>query len=432
MSKPLSQVFKFSEITPAETLKDIRKNFDPTSSVDPNSPFYIKRDETKLQELLYNLKTTTGDMHSFLSGHRGSGKTTELLRICLDEDIRKKYSPLFLTAKNFGKEIVHLTHDSLFVEIGLELEKTNKVKNSLCKELEKWGKDIVLTYLKNEKVEAEVGTKAGAWIPYFKAQLSARREWKTEEKQILGPRVQDLIDILNRMAQDLSNKTSKKLLVVVDDLEKGESDAEKEMHNRIFQENYDTLIQPRFSIIYATPVYIRARPGRRISNDELYAFPAASLYPREEKKNDFPVLDTESGGYKMMKGFIDTRLKDPGFIDNQVKDELLRIGGGLFRETARAVMEAAYFAIVRKAARIEMEDVKKVFNQVKKEYQPIIRGEAIGILKSVIKSDRGWVTDIEPFLQTRAVVEYEDNDDVWLDLRYVLKSYVREISSTNA
>ena len=43
----------------------------------------------------------------------------------------------------------------------------------------------------------------------------------------------------------------------------------------------------------------------------------------------------------------------------------------------------------------------------------------------------GWVAEVEPFLESRLVVEYE-NDDFWLDLRYPLKAYVRELSEAHA
>ncbi|GFO54850.1 hypothetical protein GMSM_18570 [Geomonas sp. Red276] len=226
------------------------------------------------------------------------------------------------------------------------------------------------------------------------------------------------------MAQEVKNATKKKLLVVIDDLEKGDSLAHKEMHTRLFQENYDTLVQPRFSIIYTLPVYFRGLSSSRIPSDELYAFSAVRLYEREHKTLVLPPLSATHPGYILMRSFVEKRLANPADnFEEGVLDELLRIGGGLFRETARAIHEAAYFALQRGASKIEMDDAHKVFDQVKKEYQPLIRGAAIPLLKEVQSSAQGWVDGVEPFLQSRAVVEYE-NGDLWLDLRHVLKEYV--------
>lgn len=423
--------FNFLTINPATTLIEVWDVFDPTRAVDPASEFYIPRIDPKLQNLSFKLKNMAADLHAFLCGHRGSGKSTELKRLCLDAEIQAKFITLFLTAQDFGSEVVHLTHDALLVEIGLslaELGLKQGMPESLADELNNWGKQVVTSFVKDESLIAEVGAKGNAWLAYFKAQLGMRREWKREEKLKLEPRIQDLIGILNRMAQELKNRTAKKLLVVIDDMEKGESAAHKEMHIRLFQENYDTLVQPRFSIVYTVPVYFRGLPGSRIPADEMFAFSAIHLYDKENKGLELPPLCKEHAGFRLMRRFVEKRLSNlPEIFNEEVLDELLRIGGGLFRETARAIHEASYFAQNRGASRIEMEDVRQVYNLIKKEYQPIIRGEAISILKKVQESAQGWVDGVEPFLQSRAVVEYE-NGDLWLDLRHILKPYIKEIS----
>ncbi|MBA2593010.1 MAG: hypothetical protein H0U97_12470 [Gammaproteobacteria bacterium] len=48
----------------------------------------------------------------------------------------------------------------------------------------------------------------------------------------------------------------------------------------------------------------------------------------------------------------------------------------------------------------------------------------------MLASTEGWVPGVEPFLQNRAVVEYE-NGDLWLDLRSLLKPYVRKLQAPN-
>lgn len=418
----------FTEISPARDLKEVWRNFDPTFVVDPASAQYIPRTDPKLDLLSFTLKASDAPVHAFLCGHRGSGKTTELNRLCIDPEITDKFLPVYLTAREFGGEGVHLTHDAVLVEIGRKLVESKAVDESYGEELDRWGRQIVKTFLKDEAALAEAGAKGSAWFAFFKAQLATRSEWKYEQKQILAPKVQDLVDLLNRMAQNLKNKARKSLLVIVDDLEKGESDAHKAMHGRLFTEHYDTLVQPYFSIVYTLPIYFRSMVGSRIPNDELYAFSAIRLYDRRHAPDFRPPLDKQGAGYTLMKRFIEKRIEQPGsvFAESTVLDELLRIGGGLFRETARAIREAAYFAIRRGSERIDEQDTRHVFDRVKKEYQPMVRGDAVQILREVAKTGR-WVEGVEPFLQSRAVVEYE-NGDLWLDLRYVLKSYVQRIA----
>lgn len=429
MSEPPAHP-EFVRPEPAKSLQEIFIPFDPELTVDPRSELYIARTDPELQKLCRELKRRTEPMHAFLCGHRGSGKTTELHRLRMDPEITSRYLPVYLTAQHFGSESVYLTHDALMVEIGLAIAREGKqhgLDSAFEGELHDWGREVVKLYLHDEEALAEAGAQGNAWLAWFKAQLKTRREWKTEQRQILEPRIQDLIGILNRMAQELKNRVKKRLLVVVDDLEKGESDAHQAMHKRLFQENYETLVQPRFSIVYVAPIYFRSLPGSRIPSDQLYAFSAIRLYAREEKGRDKPPLSREHPGYKMMRSFVEKRVEDADrLFAPDVLDELLRIGGGLFRETARAIYDAADFALDRGAERIELEDAREVYNHVKKDYQPMIRGDAVQVLHEVMESEQGWVPEVEPYLQSRAVVEYE-NGELWLDVRYPLKPYVREL-----
>ena len=417
--------------TVAKNLDDIWEIFDPMAAVDMDSTFYIPRNEDQLEKLTFNLKRNKRHFHSFLCGHVGSGKTTELKRLQADKEINQLYFPLYISVQELNIESVSLSHDALLVEIGRQLiAKTNKeeLNPDFTQELNNWGKAIVETYIKDESVRAEVGTKANAWFAYFKAQLNSRNTWKHEEKLLLEPKVQDLIDILNRMAMDFKNKTGKRLLVMIDDLEKGVSDAEKDMHNRLFLEHYNVLTQPLFNIIYTLPVYFKALPSSRIDKDLIYSFSSVRLYEPKDKKLIQPPLDHSSDGYQLMHKFINQRIENTySPFEADMQDELMRIGGGLFRDTARVIREAAYYGMMREAETISQADVKKVFNKLKKEYQPIIRGEAIAILKKVADCERGWVDGVEPFLQSRAIVEYE-NGDLWLDIRYVLKEYLQSVA----
>jgi len=435
-SSTFIEEFHYTELTPATTLREVFKNFDPDSIVDPMTDLYTPRTDYQLKRLYLKLDLSSNEsVHAFLCGHQGSGKTSELQRLCQHQDIKDKFTPLYLSVKDFGSDTVHLTHDHVMLEIGLKLVnlgKTIGLSDSYEKEFQKWGTEVVTTFLHDEAAKVEVGAKGNAWLAFFKAQLSSRREWKREEIQRLEPKVQDLMEILNRISLAVKQKTGKPILIIVDDLEKGGTEAHRKMHHSLFQENYETLIQVRFSIIYTLPVYFRALENRRIPEDELYAFSAIRLYEKENKAQDEPPLSKESEGYALLKDFVQKRLKQPEeHFSEEVLDELLRIGGGLFRETARAIQGAAQFAMMREAERIEPEDVQRVYGQLKKEYQPIIRGEAIEVLNAVLESEAGWVPGIESFLQSKAVVEYE-NGDIWIDVRHMLKPYVRKISSNGS
>lgn len=418
----------------ANNLTELWQIFDPAGAVDPNSEFYISRTEADLEQLTFDLKFKEQYFHGFFCGHVGSGKSTELRRLHADKQINQKYFPIYISVFDLKIENVNLTHDALLVEIGRRLiadTDASQLDPSYNDRLNQWGKTLIETLIKDEDVRAEAGLKANAWFAFFKAQLSSRTHWKHQEKLVLEPKVQDLIDILNSMALDLKSKTGKQLLVMIDDLEKGSSSGDKTMHDRLFNEYYGVLTQPRFTIIYTLPVYFKALPSKRIDSDLLYSFSTVRMYEPSSKNETRPILNHDCEGYVLMKRFVEQRIVSPeALLDRHVLDEILRIGGGLFRDTARVVKDAAYYALRRGGDKITMADLNQIYNKLKKEYQPSIRGEAITILKQVIASERGWVDGVEPFLQSRAVVEYE-NGDLWLDVRYVLKSYLNTLPSSD-
>lgn len=431
MSSNSFSSFQYTDLTPATTLREVRRNFDPQTVVDPNSEFYIKRTDPGLKMLAFQLADAIGITHAFLCGHGGSGKTTELNRLCNDPEILERYYPVYLTTEKFDSEAVHLTHDAVMVEIvkGLLEAGDEKGLPSVYREdFEKWGQKVVKTFISDDKLKGDIGAKF-SWFALFRAQLSTRQEWKREEKELLEPKVQELIELMNQIARELELLVEKKLLIIIDDLEKGDSEAHKKMHDRLFKEHYEILAQPACSIIYTVPISVRADQERRIPSEQLYTFSAVRLYEQENKNREKPPVDKEGEGYQLMKAFVEKRIDaSTQFYDEDVLEEILRIGGGLFRETGRAIRDAAYNAIIRGSENINLDDVEKVFNLVKKEFQPLIRGEAVGVLKEVMNTPTGWVPGVEPFLRSRAVVEYE-NGNLWIDLRHVLKPYIRQITS---
>lgn len=418
-------------LSPAKELEQVLDLFEPTTEVDATleSAFYVDRNEDGLKKLTRKLERNKR-FHGFLCGHVGSGKSTELRRLTTNEKIKALYLPLFISVQSLQIDNVNLTHDALLLGIGLQLiEHTDKrqLDPKYQEQLNQWGKSLVKTYIKDESIDSQIGAKADAWLVFFKALLKSRTTWKLEEKLNLEPKILDLIMILNNMAQDLFNNTGKRLLVMIDDLEKGDSDAEKQMHHRLFSEYYSVLTQPNFNIIYTLPVYFRGLVNHRIPKESIFSFSAVRIYDLEHKKANTPPLNKELPGYKLIKKFIDQRLDSAAdLFEENVLDELILIGGGLFRDTDAVIVDATYYAIDRNADQVSMQDAKKAFDNLKKDYQPFIRGNAIDVLSEVVNSEKGWVENVEPFLQSRAVVEYE-NGDIWLDVRYVLKSYLTSV-----
>lgn len=305
------------------------------------------------------------------------------------------------------------------------------LKTEFEQEIDDWGNTLVKTIIDETKTDAQVKGKTLSWFVQFSASLKYRHNMKEEQKRNLEPKVADLIEILDRMAIAFFNKQQKHLLVMVDDLEKGSTDSHKQMHQRLFSEFYSILTGPSFNIIYTIPVYFKSTRDHRIESQNIYSFTACRLYDIEQKDKDKPSLDKASEGYQLVKNFILQRIdENVDLFEPNVLDELILIGGGLFRDTENAIVDATENALDRDANTISLDDCKIIFNELKKKYQPAITGRAKEVLQQIMQTKDSWVEDVEPLLQSRAVLEYE-NGDVWLDVRYVLKAHIKKLIASN-
>lgn len=417
-------------IKPATNLDEVFDLFDPISDNYNNDNFYVPRSEKSLNRLSKMLKRGRR-FHGFLCGHVGCGKTTELKRLIKEKDVTDKYYPVLFSIKDIQVDTNKLSHDALLISIGHTLISkcpAEVLDPKFADRLNKWGAQLIKATLNSVEVNKQIKGDIKLWLVHFRAYLRHRDIKKEQSKQVIEPKVIELIDLINEMSIEIELKTGKKLLVLVDDLEKG-NDGDRQMHHRIFNEYYDVITKPNFNIIYTLPVYFRGLTDKRIRDEDIFSFSAARLYNPEKKSERQPKLDHQSEGYQLVKNFINKRIANPDeLFAKDVLDQLILIGGGLFRETDLAISQAADFAMDRNSDTIEQQDVDVVFNEIKKNFQPSIRSKELQLLKQVQESKIGWINDIEPLLQSGAVVEYA-NGDIWLDIRYVLKAFVEQLSS---
>ena len=414
-------------LQPATNLDEVYDLFAPISEKYASGEFYVNRNEKELIKLERMLKRGHR-FHGFLCGHVGCGKTTELNRLVKNKDITNKFYPVLFSIKDIQVDSNKVTHDALLVAIGNAIIKACPPKildKEYADKLNNWGAELIKSSIKNDEINNQIKGNINLWLLHFRSWLRHREQNSEQIKLTLEPKVNELIDLLNDMAVEIELNSQKKLLVMVDDLEKG-NNSDREMHHRIFNQHYDVITKPNFNILYTLPVYFRGLSDKRIRPDDIFSFPAVRLYEPNQKQQIKPKLDKNSEGYKLIHEFIEKRIaKLDDIFAPDTLDDLILIGGGLFRETDSAIAQAADIALYRGSEVIEPQDVDEVFTDIKKEYQPSIRDKELELLAAVLDKKFGWVNDIEPLLQSGAVVEYE-NGDIWLDIRYVLKAFVKQ------
>jgi len=407
----------------AGNLEDAWYNFEPSLSLPfpKGEPFFVQRDDYTLERMRKNIIRHKGTVKKFfLCGHTGSGKSTELNRLAQDRELNETFFVIKALAE--GLDINNLTYIDLLLLMGFEIHRTAvkdsniKVPNNLKKELEDWSIKVVKTFDKNDSIEAEVRAGAGAWITSFWTRMKTRSDYKTQKKQVIDPKLGDLITIIDNLAIHIKNKTGKPPLMIFDDLEKGTS---LEKKKELFSDNYSNIAAPRLHALLTLPVAFRAMPGNEIPADQIYTYPSVKIYEMPTKKSKKTVWNLQ--GKQTMARFIETRI-DSKLIDENARDEIILIGNGIFKETCRAMQLAIDHAEANKRGKVTQADAEFVFNEIKKDFQPMLRDDEVAVCKNVLKNHR-WTEGVEPLIYANAVVEYE-NADVWLDLRHSIKDLV--------
>lgn len=398
----------------AEDLDQVYTNFEPTRALPGVSEFYVQRPKNPLGVMKRALMRESFEPLKYLfSGHRGSGKSTELNRLMVYPDVNEKYFIVHYSVYDV-LDIAGLDYTDLLFSIGAQIfieadKQAITMRDSLLKQLREWGSAI------EQETESgrKIGVEGGLGIPltdfFNKAQLKLKLEYESRKKirSRIEARLSELMDIINLIVAEVELNSEKKVLVVIEDLDKTDLKTAK----NLFYERQSSLTQPRCSIIYTVPIALlyssEARQVTQAFPGE-YVLPSVSITKRKTR-------DPNEEGRMVMKEFVRKRMS-PDLIKPDALEHAITISGGVFREMARIVRDAADNAIAREAATIEKQDVKRAESEIRNEFRRTLELKDYEELKKIYESQELRGSDIcAKLLHNLSILEYQ-NDDNWCDV----------------
>lgn len=407
----------------AKNLSDAWHNFDPdlTLPMPEGQSYYVENPKSGINKLLKKLLKDKGAKKYFICGHPGSGKSTELNKLAGDKQIQGKYTVLSYSLDQIS-DFATLNYMDFIVSIALKIREL-KIANTkrlllsskLIKELDDWFKTVTTEMDKKEGYKVETGIKLSALLARFQGALATQGSWREHMKVVVEPRLTDLLSLLNHAADEVEKKTKKRLLVIIDNIEKADSGKVREIIN----DSFASITLPDFHIIYTLPISLRGDRETVIPRDMLYVVPCIKLYKKGE--TNLSKLDSNAG--IIFKEYIKKRML-LSLVEDKAVNEAIILSGGSFREMGRVLQLAIDFAEENDHNKILLEDVQKVRHEIVKSLQPLLRPDDYKILKQVMKN-KEWLDGIEFMLQNLIVLEYE-NDELWLDVRQALIPYLKE------
>jgi len=386
------------------------------------NPFYINRPGNPIAELEDALLAPFyRPPKFFFSGHRGCGKSTELLHLMSNPKIIEKFWPINFSIREEA-DIIDLDFRDILLSIGGRMFREyrkdgGKLPEQLLKELNTWrGKvEEEVKTIRGLPVQYELG--AGMEAFFVNAGLKMKMEPKTrsEIRQVFERDITGLISVINNIATAIYSKEKRIPLILIDDLDK----PELEKARAIFHDRREIMMQPNCAIVYTVSSALFYSKDFDSIRDQAVFLPNINLHLRLKSN------EKVAQGYEILESFVTKRM-DLNLINPNALQQAITYSGGVFREMARIMRTALGQARRRKTARVEIEDVEFAATEIRNEYRRILEKEDIEILKKVQIDNRLEYNDrLTPLLQLLALLEYRDGEN-WCDVHPVLRSLLND------
>lgn len=240
-------------------------------------------------------------------------------------------------------------------------------------------------------------------------------------RAVMTPRLSDLIDAINKIIFDAEKELGKKILVIIDDLDK----VNLEKGEELFYKHGAELTQPTCKIIYTIPQPLLF--SNKIRQIILQYFDGRKELHNINVKHRKGEVD--HSGYKVMREVALMRMEED-LITEEAMAEVIKSSGGILTELVRLIRDSANIANMEDRSRIEEGDVKRVVTGIRNDYIRILGKEDLEILKGV-KNTKEKIGDEDRFqdlLFSLAILEYA-NDEVWYDIHPTIKGIIERVEA---
>lgn len=369
----------------------------------------------------------SGDYTTILfTGHRGSGKSTELKKI--QSQWEQNYHVIYLEV-NEETDINDANYTDLYLIVIKQVEFTLrklglKFDKKLLNSFENWFKEITEeneeSVEKSVSVESEASLQNGA--PFIAklmvkllAQIKGSDKQKTTIRQTLEKDISRLKADINLLLDDAYGKLRKKfpnskgLLIIFDNLDR----VPPTVANHLFFDYATQLQELHCTIIYTVPISVLCSPKNFLAlfDHQLYNVSMVNIYQFERNRRD---LNYNQIGLDAIASLIEKRVDvDAVFNSRQELLELAQASGGHVRQLMQMMRSACLTASTKKHPKILAEDVIYAIKQQQFSFERFIPNDHYQLLaqvylnKDVSKDDNGQL-----MLFNTSVLEY-NGDNRW-------------------
>jgi hypothetical protein len=408
-------------MNPAVDLEETIINFDPAhplTTEEELASFYVDRgSDARINmktELLVNKRH--GKPIKFLfTGHKGSGKSTEVNKLCLELD-----DQFFIVKVNFRKR-PDVTYVDILVKAAMALFQEANTRGALNaapaqKVTDLW--EDIISFVERKIFGAvpirsdllggnDLKLKLSVLGVEFEGKFENEAGTRDQIRKANELRLSEVIDKINLLASAIHLYFTKPVLFVFEDTDKIDLAVAKE----IFHDRGPTLTEFNVAAIYLFPIGLRYSTQfstvKQYFNENYTWLPNINLVSREGVPND--------EGIQLLRKLIARRMQD-SLMDEKARTTVINASGGLIRTAISLIRAAAVTALGRNAKKIESSDVERAINRLRGDFTAMLEQRHYAILKArhedkLLSSDQ----DIQDLLESLALLEYA-NGKYWCDI----------------
>lgn len=405
----------------AKSLSEVYDLFDPQEALSGEKlrEYYVSR-TSPIDRCVNALKNSKKPLKYLFVGSRGNGKSTELNRLA--ELVENNLIIVSFSVKD-KLDLYDIEYSDILLVIATEIYNKVSKEVDLSSELKEylslWSEKVV-ERISQDSAIIGAGLSFPAFLVNITTKLKTEASTRSITREVIQPRLSDLIDAINRIIFEAEEKLDKSILVIIDDLDKLSL---KKAEDLLYMHG-SALVQPKCKIIYTIPQPLifsnKIRPIVLQYFDDRIPLPNIKIHNRKG--------EIEQTGFELMRRIALTRM-EASLISEEALDLAVEYSAGVITEFIRIIRSSGNIADTNKKERIEKEDIEQSIAEVKNDYIRNLDQEDFKILKEINETKcRTEGNRFQDLLFSLAVLEYS-NSEVWYDIHPAIKGVIERIKA---
>ncbi len=423
---------KNAELLPADNLEDVIFLFNPQRALDDEYlRFYVDRGSPARQTMATLLRVNDLErgqsVKLLFTGHSGSGKSTELNRLC--QDLEQSYFVVKVSTSSIVQptdltavDVVLIAAMALF-RAATDQQVVGRAPaqrvSDLWQGISEFVRDRVFGKLPyREPGEGlELGAKVSALVFEFETKYKTEAASREQIRERMKDRLSEVFERVNELTAFIRVTTGRPAVLVFDDTDKPDPVRARQL----FFGNATTLRSFESSVIYTFNIalwYDREFKQHREQYGQRVLLPNIGLRRRDGTRNE--------AGWALMRQILHQRMH-PMMATEDATKGLIEASGGLVRTLIGLTQFAAVNALGRGARRIEQVDVERAVVELRNDFIAALASKDYELLAARHADKRlSNNSGVQDLLQSLALLQYEDEGEAWCDVHPLVEKLLQE------